>query len=797
MAGRGGRGSGRIGRMEAAADGGRASLIPRVLSIPAPPLGAYTNIAFIGDSVTAGYTPVTQGLPSYADEVRAALQATRGARRGEGIVPTFPLQTARYTLTGTWTMVAYGPFGGASTFGGPGGARKSSVAGSTASVIIYGDAFDIYYVTDATTAAFTVTIDSDSPVSVGGTSGSAVFAKATVTPTSGLSGKHTVTVTSPAAGAVIFWGISARAFGSGALVHKLGISGTVSADVLLGSLSSWLTSLGVDLTVYAWEINDYAARLPISTFTAQLTTMINAATTAGSAFALIATNAIGDVAGTPAQSLYAAALSSLVTSLGGVFFVDIFNRWGPYTTSFANGLTAADATHPTVAGHADMALVLNTALALPALPARPRYGIANVPDAEYDFSVAYDYAQGVGGMIGYLPDANSTTPVLAATGTGTVTYQTSVFPLGAGRFNGASSINANVWATLRNVSKYTLFAVYRTSDVLAATQGVVGDGNFNFGIQLTPTSVQALVTSNVIYGQIAYLPDTLVHILAVQYDGTQTGNALRLRLWLDGNLMAMTYAGTIPATTSNASSPALVLGQIGVNFFTGDIADAPIVYVGANALNDTDMATVGAALMTKYGAPNYVDYQVFDSFTRANSASTLGTPTEKGSAWTARVGTWGITSNKGYTVSATNNAIATTALTTPATQLSGTIVTAAINTQSHGIIYRYVDVNNYGYVSFFTGAWSINTGVAGVFNTRGSGTIGNGIGTTGAQNFNTIIKISGANLITLYVNGIFMASYTLTAGEIAALAASLNVGANLSYSSGTNTGATIDNFRAV
>jgi hypothetical protein len=56
--------------------------------------------------------------------------------------------------------------------------------------------------------------------------------------------------------------------------------------------------------------------------------------------------------------------------------------------------------------------------------------------------------------------------------------------------------------------------------------------------------------------------------------------------------------------------------------------------------------------------PNYVpEFLVQDTFTRANSASTLGSA-ETGQAWTARGGsTWGISSNKGYLASTANGAM--------------------------------------------------------------------------------------------------------------------------------------------
>ncbi|MDM8530766.1 Ig-like domain-containing protein [Anaerolineales bacterium HSG25] len=54
-------------------------------------------------------------------------------------------------------------------------------------------------------------------------------------------------------------------------------------------------------------------------------------------------------------------------------------------------------------------------------------------------------------------------------------------------------------------------------------------------------------------------PNTWYHI-AIVYDGTQTGNADRLKLYVDGALQTLTFSGSVPATTPVDSSSRLVLG---------------------------------------------------------------------------------------------------------------------------------------------------------------------------------------------------------------------------------------------
>lgn len=83
---------------------------------------------------------------------------------------------------------------------------------------------------------------------------------------------------------------------------------------------------------------------------------------------------------------------------------------------------------------------------------------------------------------------------------------------------------------------------------------------------------------------------------------------------------------------------------------------------------------------------------VSDTFTRANSTTTLGS-TDTGQAWTAQVGTWGISSNAAYVATGPglNKATVETGLTacTVAVAISGATVT------SRGLVLRWVDTNNY------------------------------------------------------------------------------------------------------
>lgn len=72
------------------------------------------------------------------------------------------------------------------------------------------------------------------------------------------------------------------------------------------------------------------------------------------------------------------------------------------------------------------------------------------------------------------------------------------------------------------------------------------------------------------------LTDQGWHSLVVHYDGTQTGNANRLKAWVDGSAKTLTFFGTIAANVNTIATPRL---------FVGLIANSPTIY-GAFRMDD-------------------------------------------------------------------------------------------------------------------------------------------------------------------------------------------------------------------
>jgi hypothetical protein len=83
-----------------------------------------------------------------------------------------------------------------------------------------------------------------------------------------------------------------------------------------------------------------------------------------------------------------------------------------------------------------------------------------------------------------------------------------------------------------------------------------------------------------------------------------------------------------------------------------------------------------------------VAYLFTDPFTRADSATTLGSP------WTANQGTWGISSNQAYPVSGNDGDTATVDVSATDVTVGLTVATQPAS-KGTGVVARFVDVNNY------------------------------------------------------------------------------------------------------
>lgn len=190
---------------------------------------------------------------------------------------------------------------------------------------------------------------------------------------------------------------------------------------------------------------------------------------------------------------------------------------------------------------------------------------------------------------------------------------------------------------------------------------------------------------------------------------------------------------------------------------------------------------------------------VSSTFTGADSTTSLGTA-DTGQAWTNRVGVFGITSNKGYSVGAVANGNIATVSTGagPARTVQADMATDATNTHLFGLVPLLVDANNFVVVSDFAATATIAVKIGGAFGATVNLGSMPGVSGSGAAAFTYKTTISPTGFIQAYVNGAVMSGgYQLSRAEIAVLgAAGTNAGVFLSGTAGTDTTCTFDNFSA-
>ena len=99
-----------------------------------------------------------------------------------------------------------------------------------------------------------------------------------------------------------------------------------------------------------------------------------------------------------------------------------------------------------------------------------------------------------------------------------------------------------------------------------------------------------------------------------------------------------------------------------------------------------------------------------DTFTRADSTTTLGTA-ETGGAWTAHVGTWGISSNQAYCPTSAGLNIAT--VDTGYSDGFVTVTVTGVSAAGQRLVFRLSDSSNYWDLQAVTGSCLLQKYVAG------------------------------------------------------------------------------------
>lgn len=147
-----------------------------------------------------------------------------------------------------------------------------------------------------------------------------------------------------------------------------------------------------------------------------------------------------------------------------------------------------------------------------------------------------------------------------------------------------------------------------------------------------------------------------------------------------------------------------------------------------------------------------------DNFTRADSSSSLGTPSDAGAAWTVAGGsTWGISSNAAYvsTYSGDAYAVLSSGITNAVVQV--TVPTFPAGT-TPGLIFRYQDASNFMLLHCDNSATTM------AIYKRSGGSYGSALATNAAIAFSAgdVLKVTvdGSGNIACFQNGVSKVTLT-------------------------------------
>ena len=122
----------------------------------------------------------------------------------------------------------------------------------------------------------------------------------------------------------------------------------------------------------------------------------------------------------------------------------------------------------------------------------------------------------------------------------------SAFTVSAWAYRGSASASGNIF------TKYN-GATNNISLTCGGSPGGIDDVKFDVS---NAGTTYGYTTGNIIGAT------TWVHVAAV-YDGTQTGNAYRAKIYINGAMQTLTFSGTIPASTNSSSNTVMLGARIG------------------------------------------------------------------------------------------------------------------------------------------------------------------------------------------------------------------------------------------
>lgn len=156
-----------------------------------------------------------------------------------------------------------------------------------------------------------------------------------------------------------------------------------------------------------------------------------------------------------------------------------------------------------------------------------------------------------------------------------------------GAYNAKFHLRDATFNGLNSVSGFTVFAEIKT--LLQGNQLAIAQDNAAGNIQQFNNDLYCYAASG-ISGRFAHV-NPMEKLISIVFDGTQTGNANRFKVWLNGVQKTLTFTGTMPATTTSTSGSSI--GYSAAATWRGAINN---VLIYNRALSDSERAQMEAWL---------------------------------------------------------------------------------------------------------------------------------------------------------------------------------------------------------
>lgn len=168
--------------------------------------------------------------------------------------------------------------------------------------------------------------------------------------------------------------------------------------------------------------------------------------------------------------------------------------------------------------------------------------------------------------------------------------------LGALFFNGGQSLNINPVAYLQSLPGATVFLSAKPT-TLSGTCPICSTDVGGFNISYNGTNWQVTLAGGT--GVSTVTADTTkFRRFGMVFDGTQTGNANRLKFYYDGVQQTLNFGVTTVSSVTSSSPKYWYIGTDNTNFFTGYIG---MMFIFTRTLTTAEIIQVDTFLKTTWG----------------------------------------------------------------------------------------------------------------------------------------------------------------------------------------------------